>query len=511
MTPRPCPPYLLGLDVGTTGAKTVLVDARGRVLATQTVTYPLLVPRPGWTEQDPATWWDAACASIRAVLERSGVSAASVAAVGLTGQMHGLVALDRRGEVLRPAILWNDQRTASECAWITRQVGADRVLALTGNPVLTGFTAPKIVWMRRHEPELAARIAHILLPKDHVRYRLSGLFVSDVADASGTSLFDVRARRWSAEMLAALDIPSPWLPEVVESPTVTGTVTADAARATGLAPGTAVVAGAGDQAAQAVGTGVVEPGIISVTIGTSGVVFAHLDTVQVDALGRTHTFCHAVPGRWHVMGVMLSAGGSLRWLRDALGDAAWDVCGADPYDLMAAEAERIPPGSEGLLFLPYLTGERTPHADPHARGAFVGLTLRHGRGHLVRAVMEGVAMGLRDALEIIRGMGVPVNQVRASGGGARSPLWRQILADVFDSELVTVTTTEGAAYGAALLAGVGSGCFDTVESACRQAVGISERTSPQPAHVRRYQELYERYGTLYPQLRPVFQSLTAID
>ncbi len=501
---------LLGVDIGTTGAKAVLTDARGSVVATASASYPLLTPRPGWTEQDPQTWWDAAVSSIREVLERSGLDGRAVAAVGLTGQMHGLVPLDGRGQVIRPSILWNDQRTAGECAWITERVGAAQVLEVTGNPILTGFTAPKIFWMRRHEPDLFARMAHILLPKDYVRYRLTGEFATDVADASGTSLFDVRRRAWAPQMLEALEIPASWLPRVTESPVISGAVTAEAAGGTGLGPGTPVVAGAGDQAAQAVGTGIVRSGMVSVTIGTSGVVFAHLDTVEVDPLGRTHTFCHAVPGRWHVMGVMLSAGGSLRWLRDSLPSDAWFRAGVDPYDVMAAEAATVPAGSEGLLFLPYLTGERTPHADPHARGAFIGLTLRHRRAHLVRAVMEGVAMGLRDSMEILRAMGVPVTQVRASGGGARSALWRQIIADVFVVELVTVKTTEGAAYGATLLAGVGCGAFASVEVACDAVVAVQDHTVPIPANVGVYEELYGQYTAAYPSLRSTMHNLSTL-
>lgn len=496
----------LGIDVGTTGAKAVLVDEEGRVIASSTHDYPLLVPRPGWTEQDPHAWWEATVQSIRDVLAAGG---SQVDGVGLTGQMHGLVALDAKGEVVRPAILWNDQRTAEEATWITEQVGPERVLQLTCNPVLTGFTAPKLLWVRRHEPHVYGQVTHILLPKDYVRYRLTGVFATDVADASGTSLFDVRARRWSDEMLAALEVPRSWLPDVFESPEVVGRISEEAAARTGLRAGVPVVAGAGDQAAQAVGTGIVHGGLVSVTIGTSGVVFAHLDAVQVDPLGRTHTFCHAVPGKWHVMGVMLAAGGSLRWLRDGLSVAEWHRAGTDPYDRMTEEAAEVPPGSEGLLFLPYLSGERTPHADPFARGAFVGLTLRHRRAHLVRAVLEGVAFGLRDSLEILRGMRLVPTEVRASGGGARSALWRQILADVFGAELVTVEVTEGAAYGAALLAGVGVGAFSSVEAACDRVVRVVERTSPGPGRGR-YEELYRVYVELYPRLRDPMHALSRL-
>ncbi len=499
---------LLGLDIGTTGAKTVLIDQTGRVLAAATSGYPLLTPRPGWTEQEPDRWWDGAAISIREALDQAGVRGADVAAVGLTGQMHGLVPLGGDREVLRPAILWNDQRTAEECAWITARIGPARVLELTGNPVLTGFTAPKLIWMRRHEPDRYAHIRHILLPKDYARYRLTGGLATDVADASGTSLFDVRHRTWSAEMLDGLEVPPAWLPEVVESPRPTGAVTADAAEHTGLRPGTPVVGGAGDQAAQAVGTGIVAPGLVSATIGTSGVVFAPLPGVEVDPAGRLHTFCHAVPGGWHVMGVMLSAGGSLRWLRDTFGASLWSRY-PDPYDGMSAEAAATPPGAEGLLFLPYLTGERTPHADPFARGAFVGLTLRHGRAHLIRAVMEGVALGLRDGLEIMRGMGIPVTQVRISGGGGRSVLWRQIVADVFGADVVTVTATEGAAYGAALLAGVGAAVFPSVEAACAATIRVAERTPVNQDRAAIYNRIYGNYRDLYPALKPSFHGLRA--
>ncbi len=501
---------LLGIDIGTTGAKAIVIDTAGRVLGAATTEYPLLTPRPGWTEQHPERWWDAAAASVRRVLTEAALSPAEITSVGLTGQMHGLVPLDRGGRVLRPAILWNDQRTVEECAWIIERVGAARAVQLTGNPVLTGFTAPKIVWMRRHEPELYAQIAHVLLPKDHVRFRLTGEYAIDVADASGTSLFDVRRRSWSAEMAGALEIPQAWLPRVAESPVVVGEVTQAAAQVWGVRPGTPVVAGAGDQAAQAVGTGIVRQGLVSATIGTSGVVFAPVDAVHVDLGGRLHAFCHAVPGRWHVMGVMLSAGGSLRWLRDSLRHEAWFEDGRDPYEVMCEEAAGVPPGTDGLIFLPYLTGERTPHADPHARGAFVGLTLRHHRAHLVRAVLEGVAMGLRDSLELIRGTGLSVTEIRVSGGGARSSLWRQILADLFRTEVVTVTVTEGAAYGAALLAGVGGGVFGSAEQACDAAIAIRDRVVPDPASVERYEQAYRVYRALYPALREPMYTLDTL-
>ncbi len=498
---------LLGIDVGTTGAKAILINAEGRVLASATTEYPLLMPHPGWTEQDPEVWWNATTTSVRRALEGARISSSEITGIGLTGQMHSLVPLDETGQVLRPAILWNDQRTADECDWITEQVGAARVLQLTGNPILSGFTAPKIIWMRRHEPDLYRQIRHILLPKDFVRYRLTGEFAIDVTDASGTSLFDVSRRAWSAEMLNALDIPEQWLPHVAESPELVGTVSQAAAAAWGLPAGVPVVAGGGDQAAQAVGTGIVRQGVVSVTIGTSGVVFAHLDAVHANPGGRLHLFCHAVPGRWHLMGVMLSAGGSLRWLRDTIRHEAWFRGNRDPYDVMSDEAATVPVGAEGLIFLPYLSGERTPHADPHARGAFIGLTLRHQRPHLIRAVMEGVSMGLRDSLELIRGIGLPVTEIRASGGGTRSLLWRQILADLFQADVATVSTTEGAAFGAALLAGVGCGVFGGIERACDATIAVTDRATPDPQRVQIYERIYEVYRDLYPAVSPAMRAL----
>lgn len=498
--------YLLGLDVSTTGSKAVLLDQDGRVVATATAAHPLSTPRPAWSEQDPADWWRTSTESIRQVLSQSGISADQVAGVGLTGQMHGLVLLDADGQVLRPAILWNDQRTAAQCASITERVGRDRVLGITGNPVLPGFTAPKIVWVREHEPEVYRRAAHVLLPKDYARFRLTGSYVCDVSDASGTSLFDVGARGWSREMLEALEIPPEWMPEVTESPVVSATVSEEGARATGLRAGTPVVSGAGDQAAQAVGTGIVRPGRVSVTLGTSGVVFAALDSYRPEPEGRLHAFCHAVPGQWHLMGVMLSAAGSLRWYRDALVEEGGDL---PSFDALVNAAAGVSAGAEGLLFLPYLSGERTPHPDPDARGAFVGLSLRHGRAHLTRAVLEGVAFGLRDSLELMKELGLDVGQVRASGGGARSPLWRQILADVMGTGLATTDSVEGAVFGAALLAGVGTGVFPSVEAAAEAGVREVERVETGPDQAV-YSDFYARYRALYPALAPEFAALARL-
>ena len=501
--------YLLGIDVGTTGSKALLIDADGAVKASATTEYPMFTPQLLWAEQNPADWWSATVTSIRRVLDQGGVQAGQVAGVGLTGQMHGLVLLDGAGEVLRPCIMWNDQRTAAQCAAITRKVGAENVLRLTGNPVLPGFTAPKIAWVREHEPDTYARVAKVLLPKDYARYRLTGGFFSEVSDASGTSLFDVGRRQWSKEMLETLEIPRQWLPEVTESPVVSARVDARAAEETGLAQGTPVVGGGGDQAAQAVGTGIVEEGVVSATLGTSGVVFAASETYRVEPQGRLHAFCHAVPGTWHLMGVMLSAAGSFRWYRDTLGEperARAEETGRDAYDLLTEAAAEVPPGCEGLIFLPYLTGERTPHPDPNARGVFFGITLRHGKAHLTRAVLEGVSYGLRDSLELMRELGLSIEQVRASGGGARSPLWRQILADVFDTGVVTVNVTEGAAYGAALLAGVGAGVYPTVGAACGAAIQVTGHLEPGPA-ASVYADFYPRYRALYPALAPEFEAL----
>jgi xylulokinase len=462
---------LVGLDIGTTGVKALALSPDGVVTGRAEQEYALSTPRPGWAEQDPDDWVRAAEAALR----RLGGGDTSL---GLSGQMHGLVVLDSEQRVLRPAILWNDQRTAAECAEIEARIGLDRLIELTGNRALPGFTAPKLLWLRRHEPEVYARIEHVLLPKDYVRLRLTGERATDAADASGTLLFDVPRRRWSEEVLEALEIPAAWLPPVYESPYVP------------TAPG------AGDQAAAALGVGVDRPGPLSIVLGTSGVVFAALPGFAADAQARVHAFCHAAPGGWHAMGVMLSAAGSLRWLRDAVGGT---------YGELIAEAERWPPGAEGLTFLPYLQGERTPHADPNARGAFVGLTLRHDRGALVRAVLEGVAYGLRDSLELLRGLGVEADVGRASGGGARSDLWLRIAATVFDLPLERPAVEEGSAYGAALLAGVAAGSFADVHEAVEACVRTSGRIDPEPSWREAYEAGYARFRALYPALRPLEQ------
>lgn len=497
-------PGFLGIDVSTTATKALIINETGDVLAVATNEYPFETPRPLWSEQHPHLWWDAAVKSIRQAIEQSGLSPDQIEAVGLTGQMHGLVLLDENGEVLRPAILWNDQRTGAECDEIRARLGRERLIQITGNDALTGFTAPKILWVQKHEPHIWARARHILLPKDYVRYRLTGTYAIDCADGAGTLLFEIRRRTWSPEVLEALEIPADYLPPTYEGPQITGTVSEEAGRATGLRPGTPVVAGGGDQSAQAVGVGAVEPGIMALTLGTSGVVFITTEEPFIEPEGRLHAFCHAVPGRWHLMGVMLSAAGSLRWYRDTFAPGV-------PFDELLAPAAEVPAGSAGLIFLPYLTGERTPYPDPLARGAFIGLTVRHAARHAVRAVLEGVAFGLRDSFELIRQAGVrEIHQVRVSGGGARSPLWRQILADVFQTELVTVNTTEGAAYGAAILAAVGAGAFPSVEAACQQLIRITGRTVPGD-NVAAYEALYAQYRSLYPLLKTTFAELSRIE
>jgi len=501
--------YLLGIDIGTSGTKTLLVDRRGRVLASVAVEYSSYAPKPAWSEQVPEDWWRAAVQSIRLVLKHARIKGSQVTGIGLSGQMHGSVFLDKSGNVLRRAILWNDQRTGAECNDITAAAGGRaKLIQLVSNPALTGFTAPKILWVRKHEPRTYERTAKILLPKDYVRYRLTGEFATEVSDASGTLLLNVKERRWSKTLLGLLGIDEALLPAVYESPEVSGRLTSAAAKATGLAPGIPVVGGGGDQAAGAVGNGIVRRGAISATLGTSGVVFAHADTVETDPEGRVHTFCHAVPGKWHVMGVVLAAGGSLQWFRNTLCRdliAAAKKKKVDPYDLITAEAASVPPGSHGLYFLPYLTGERTPHADPNARAAWIGLSNMHTRAHMARAVVEGATYAMRDCLEIIQGMGVPVTEIRISGGGARSKFWRQLQADIYRQRVWTVSSAEGPAYGVALLAGVGTGVWATVPEACQATIKTCRPTQPNRKNVLRYDALYPEYGQLYRNLKSDFR------
>ncbi|MEN6358423.1 MAG: xylulokinase [Armatimonadota bacterium] len=507
--------YLLGIDVGTSGVKVLLINASrdGEVAATSAKTYPLYTPRPLWSEQEPEDWWQATAAGIREVIQVSGVDPSRIKGIGLSGQMHGSVFLDENNQVIRPAILWCDQRTETECAWITQTVGERRIVEMTCNPVLTGFTASKIIWLRNNEPESYARVRKVLLPKDYIRFRLTGEFATEVSDASGTALFNVVKRDWAYELLDAVDIPRQWMPKCYESVEVSGRISAEAASITGLKDGAPVVGGGGDQAAGAVGNGVVEPGIISSTVGTSGVVFAFAEKPVVDPKLRLHTFCHAVPGKWHVMGVMLSAGGSLRWYRDTFADAEQSVAKSldiDPYDIMCNQAARVSVGSEGLIFLPYLTGERAPYADPNARGVFFGATLRSDRAHFVRSVLEGVSYGLKDLFGILEDMSVPITQVRASGGGARSSVWRQIQADITGYDHVTINIDEGPALGAALLAGVGTDIYPSVEDACKSIIQVVDTTKFDTDANKTYRDYYNVYRSLYASLKDSFEAVSNI-
>lgn len=493
-------PYLMGLDISTTGAKALIIDEAGAVIAVANTPQPISQPQPLWSEQNPADWWDGISASIRQALADSGLSGEDISAIGLTGQMHGLVLLDEHGAVLRPAILWNDQRTQAQCDDITARVGERRLIELTGNPALTGFTAPKLLWVRDHEPEIYAKIDQILLPKDYIRYKLTDAYATDLAGAAGTSLLNVAERAWSAEVLDALEIPAEWLPPVHEGTQITSVISAAGAAATGLTAGTPVVGGGGDQAAGAVGMGCVTPDKIGVTVGTSGVVFAPLSRYAYEAEGRLHAFCHALPDTWHFMGVMLSAAGSLQWYKDTF---APDLA----FDALLAEAEETPAGSDGLFFLPYLTGERTPHPDPLARGAFIGITSRHTRGHMTRAVLEGVAFGLKDSFTLVDQAGLPDSfEVRISGGGAKSPVWQQIIADVLAAPLVNINTTEGGAFGAAILASVAAGVYGDVASACEAMIQTGEEV-PVGADADLYTERYEVYRSLYPTLKETFATI----
>jgi xylulokinase len=496
--------YFLGIDTSTTSSKALLIDARGEVIAVASSPHTLQTPKPLWSEQDPREWWEAVAVSIKSVLEKANVGGERVAAIGLTGQMHGLVLLDDAGNVLRPAILWNDQRTQSQCDEIHRRIGKEKFIQITGNVALTGFTAPKILWVQENEPDVYAKAKHVLLPKDYIRYKLTGEYAMDKADGAGTVLFDLKSRDWSAEVLGILGIDPSWMPRTFEGSEFTGRVNAEAASITGLKIGTPVAAGGGDQAAQAVGVGAVEPGIVGLTVGTSGVIFATTPSALIEPEGRLHAFCHAVPNMWHFMGVMLSAAGSLQWYRDALAPNM-------SFDDLVKEAESAPAGCEGLLFLPYLSGERTPYPDPLARGAFVGLTLRHTRAHITRAVLEGVAFGLKDSFILIQNAGLgKIAQVRASGGGTKGALWRQILASVLEAELVTVNTSEGAAFGAALLAGVGAGAWLDVPTACRETICVTGQTLPDDDQMNVYRKMYPIYQDLYPALKNNFAKLSTL-
>jgi xylulokinase len=498
--------YVMGIDVGTGGTRVLVVDARGKIVASATGAHePFASIEAGWAEQRPEDWWRAAQTAIRKALNESGVRADQISCVGFSGQMHGAVMLDSAGDVIRPALIWCDVRTQKQCDDLTALLGAKRLIELTSNPALTNFTLTKLLWTREHEPENWQRVRSVMLPKDYVRFKLTGLVATDVADASGTLMLDVKHRKWSSEMMKAVRIDESVLPALYESPEVCGKICAQGAQASGLAVGTSVVAGAGDQAAGAVGLGIVTPGTVSATIGTSGVVFAATDQPVTDAGGRLHTFCHAIPNRWHVMGVTQAAGLSLQWLRDTF----FKEC-ANPsnngYEEMAHEAEAVPPGADGLLWAPYLMGERTPHLDPSVRGALVGLTASHSRGHLTRAVLEGVAFSLKDAFTIFEEMRVPVTRVRLGGGGARSALWRRVQAEVYGREVEIAEAEEGAAYGAAILAGVGAGFWPSVEAACDSVVRIACRVQPDADSAALLNAQYLKYRRIYPAMKSIYPS-----
>ncbi len=509
---------LLGIDIGTSATKTLLCNAKGKVLATASAEYPVHVPKPGWSEQDPNDWWRAVIRGISEVCRKARVSAAKITGVGLSGQMHGSVFVDRAGQSLRRALLWNDQRTAAECEEIERLAGGrGKLIGMVNNVALTGFTAPKILWVRRHDPRVYEQTHKVLLPKDYIRLRLTGEYASEVSDAAGTLLLDVKARNWHRGLLGKLRINVDLLPPVYESTVVSGRITRTAAKATGLAVGTPVVGGAGDQPAGAVGNGIVRSGVVSATMGTSGVVFAHADKPVPNKDGNLQSFCHAVPGKWCVFGCMLAAGGSFQWLRNALYAeevAALRKARKDPgaiYSQLIKLAEKAPPGAEGLFFLPYLTGERCPHPDPNARGGWVGLTVRHDKAAMVRAVLEGITFGMRDQIEIMRAGGLKITEVRAGGGGAVSTWWRQLQADIYDANVTTINTQEGAAYGVAILAAVGTGVFKSVPEACEAFIRITDTREPNAAHRKTYDAAYGQYHRLYPALRGEFERIAALS
>lgn len=500
----------IGLDIGTSSVKALLVSPQGEVLKVTAPEYPFQTPRPLWAEADPEVWWDATQQAIRFLLD--GTDPSSIAGIGLTGQMHGMVALDSKGAVLRPCIMWNDQRSFLECEEMTTVIGVHEILNITGNPVLAGFTAPKILWMQKNEPEIFSKIDKIILPKDFIRYKLTGEFFTDVSDASGMSLLNVGERKWSQDIFDAMGWNKKWFAEVSESTEITSRISVTAANLTGLLEGTPVAAGGGDCAAQAVGSAIVEEGKVSVTLGTSGVVFAQSDEYRVEPEGKLHSFCHAVPGKWHMMGVMLSAAGSFQWFKNQFAKEEIGIengGGPNAYDSLTEQAAIIKPGSEGCIFLPYLSGERTPHPDPHARGAFVGLSLRHGLGHMARSVLEGVSFGLNDSLSLMRALGINPSNIILTGGGTRSTLWKQMLSDIFQSDCALVNAKEGAAYGAALLASVGIGNYSSVESASREWIRETENIYPGD-NVEIYNSFYSNYRDLYPLLKDHFHSISNI-
>jgi xylulokinase len=496
----------LGVDLGTSSVKIVVMNNTGQVTASLSKDYDVSYPKVGWAEQNPEDWWNATRDGIRDIIKNYNIDGNSIKGIGFSGQMHGLVLLDQSGKVLRPAILWCDQRTQEECDYLNKEIGQDKISLYTGNMALTGFTAPKLLWVKKHEKEIFDKIAHVLLPKDYIRYRLTGVFATDVSDASGMLMLNVKERKWSSEMLDILQIKEEILPKVYESWEITGNLTKEVAEYTGLTEETVVVGGAGDQAAGAVGTGIVKSGILSVALGTSGVVFASSDKYEVDDENRLHSFCHS-NGKWHQMGVMLSAASCLKWWveeinKDAPGDA---------FENLLTEGTEAPVGSNGLVFLPYLMGERTPYSDPNAKGVYFGLNITSSRADMTRAVLEGVCFGLRDSLEILKSLQVPVEAVRVSGGGAKSPLWRQILADIFGVKVQVISSKEGPAYGAAILAAVGCGLYNSVDEACEKLIKVTATVDPIPENIEKYNRIYSVYNGLYPILKESFKEISKLQ
>lgn len=505
-------PVIIGLDIGTSGTKAIAMNTDGTLLASTLKEYPLHSPKPNWAEQDPSDWWKATLDALSELASK--INSQNVVAIGLTGQMHGSVFLDGENNVLRPALLWCDQRTTAQCATITEKAGGEAALVeMVSNPALTGFTAPKILWLRDNEPAIFEKTRKVLLPKDYIRWALTGEYATDVSDASGTLLFDVKNRCWHTELMSLLELDSNLMPPAFEGTEITGNLLASIAAKTGLPSGIPVIAGGGDQAAGGVGCGIVRPGIVSSSLGTSGVIFAFSEGVCTDPKGRVHTFCHAVPGKWHVMGVMLSAGGALQWFRNTLCREEQEkaiTTGRDAYEYITDAAATVPLGAEGLIFLPYLTGERTPHKDPYAKGAFIGLSLRHNKAYMARAVLEGVAYGMRDSLDIMRKMGVSLSVSRASGGGARCALWRQIMADTGRIAISRINVDEGPAYGAAILAGVGAGCYGSVEEACDALIRETDCIQPNADSAIQYDAWLEEYRNAYKALKPNYQRIAAL-
>lgn len=502
--------FLLGLDVGTTSTRTIIINENGKLVASSTSDYKLLTPKPGWAEQNPDDWWAASVKTIREVIKKSNISPEKISCIGLSGQMHGSVFLDSSGNVIRPAILWCDQRTYKQCENIYKIFGYDGFIKLSYNKALPGFTAPKILWLRQNEPENYKKVSKILLPKDYIRYKLSNTYATEVSDAAGTILMDIPSRQWSNEILNGLGIEKYLLPEVFESDIISSKVSREASNLTGLVEGTPIVGGGSDNAAGAVGSGIVRAGLISDSIGTSGVVFAHSDKPLYDPQGRVHSFCHAVPGKWHLTGVTLSAAGSLKWYFDKFGPTK-EILKTFPdikgYDLLNKQAESVPVGSDGLIFLPYLSGERTPHADPYARGVFFGISYLHGPSHFVRSIMEGVAFSQLDCLSLMRELNIVSDEIVLFGGGAKSSIWRQIIADILNSKIVTLTIEEGPAFGAAIIAGAGCGVFSSVEGGVDKIINKDKGNNPMVKNVEKYKKLYTIYKSLYMDLKDNFQKL----